>query len=438
MFHSAKLSPICCFKRWTHKQRLLFMLMFAWGWNLSNLFFTHTPNEADVQIFFTNSSSYCQGVSTSKNCSNNNRTAISRDVQQTSRTQTASPSNEARYRHPNFTFDFPLCFVHVGKTAGSSISCGLGLMYADCEGMPRQPPLLHTDFFHMKKNNCLRFDGKLPRIATFLMTIRNPLMRIRSWFNFEKEILPTRRNKQVQDRLRWKRGMLFRDCYDNFVDLVVNGLDLSQSSMNINNGTYNILTERPTNMTCRERAWAAILGVREFSYHEWYNYEHYWEGIKGFLSKNMTPSLLVLRTEHLLDDWSQLSKEKLFRQVNKGNPSSAVGNSSVPSNVTTTSFETRSSRKSTAAATTIDNSNRFWLNLCQAMCPEIKIYKQILGRANNINTSQFSESISEIQVLCPQYNSEEWSCQGIPKFPVIKVPRRQYLVETKKRLFTVG
>ena len=36
------------------------------------------------------------------------------------------------YRHPNFTFDFPLCLVHVGKTAGSTISCGLGLMYANC------------------------------------------------------------------------------------------------------------------------------------------------------------------------------------------------------------------------------------------------------------------------------------------------------------------
>eukprot|EP00535_Pseudo-nitzschia_heimii_P013549 CAMPEP_0197199012 /NCGR_PEP_ID=MMETSP1423-20130617/33669_1 /TAXON_ID=476441 /ORGANISM="Pseudo-nitzschia heimii, Strain UNC1101" /LENGTH=191 /DNA_ID=CAMNT_0042652863 /DNA_START=459 /DNA_END=1031 /DNA_ORIENTATION=+ len=191
------------------------------------------------------------------------------------------------------------------------------------------------------------------------MTVRNPLMRIQSWFNFEKDILPTRKNKQAQERLRWKRGMLFKDCYDNFVDLVVNGLDVPDSLMN-QNGTYNILKERPVNMTCRERAWAAILGVREFSYHEWYNYEHYWEGIKVFLRKNLKPTLLVLRTEHLSSDWSQLSKEELFRQVNKGSLSSSVTNSFSSSNLTTPSFEFRSSQNSSAAATTDDYSNRFW------------------------------------------------------------------------------
>ena len=177
---------------------------------------------------------------------------MSWDFPHSSGAQITAPSTEARYRHPNFTFDFPLCLVHVGKTAGSSISCGLGLMYADCEGMPRQPPLPHTDYFHMKKNNCLRFKEKVKGIATFLMTVRNPLLRIQSWFNFEKDILPTRRSKEVQERLRWKRGMLFKDCYDNFVDLVVNGLELPDSF---------VTTERPVNMTCRERAWAAILGV---------------------------------------------------------------------------------------------------------------------------------------------------------------------------------
>lgn len=421
--------------RCTHKQQLLVVLFCAFCWNISNFICLYTPNVADVQIFSSSppSSEICQYIPGSKICSsgiNSSSTAVSWDFPHSSGAQITAPSTEARYRHPNFTFDFPLCLVHVGKTAGSSISCGLGLMYADCEGMPRQPPLPHTDYFHMKKNNCLRFKEKVKGIATFLMTVRNPLLRIQSWFNFEKDILPTRRSKEVQERLRWKRGMLFKDCYDNFVDLVVNGLELPDSF---------VTTERPVNMTCRERAWAAILGVREFSYHEWYNYEHYWEGIKDFLRYNSTSSLLVLRTEHLSEDWSQLSKEELFRQVNKGSRTSSVSLPLLSSNVNNISSVFRSPKESVEATSTVIYSNRFWLNLCHAMCPEIKIYNQILNRANNINASQLNESISEIQVLCPQfYSTKEWNCPGIPQFPVLKVPRRRYRAETKKRLFTIG
>jgi hypothetical protein len=295
----------------------------------------------------------------------------------------------------------------------------------------------------MRKNNCLRNDEKDKQnqnIATLLMTIRNPLTRIQSWFNFEKDILPTRQNKQTEERLRWKRGMLFSDCYDNFSNLVTEGLELSSLPTTTTNDNttadddaehYEIIsTERPVNMTCKERAWAAVLGVREFSYHEWYNYEHYWTALQKLYhlgssnnnNKNndsKSSSLLVLRTEHLLEDWSKLSKEELFRQVNKG---------SIPS---------VSSNNSTSVDD--DYSSRFWSNLCRAMCPEIQIYQQILEHATNMNVSQVQESISEVQVMCPQYDSsKQSSCPGIPRFPLIKVPRRQYVGETKKRLFVVG
>ena len=116
------------------------------------------------------------------------------------------------------------------------------------------------------------------------MTIRNPLTRIQSWFNFEKDIIPRRRNKQAEERLRWKRGMLFTECYDNLVDFVTKGLEPMsplRSTTGNNIDKYEISTERPINMSRRERAWAAILGVREFSYHEWYNYEHYWTALQN-------------------------------------------------------------------------------------------------------------------------------------------------------------
>ncbi|MGK3743158.1 MAG: coproporphyrinogen III oxidase [Bacillariaceae sp.] len=142
-------------------------------------------------------------------------------------------------------------FFNKQQTAGSSISCGLGLMYADCEGMPRDPLLPHVHYFHMRKNTCHQ------ETATYLMTIRNPLTRIQSWFNFEKDIVPIRRNKYAEERLRWKRGMIFTECYDNFVDLVTKGigtmyhLNLRSTTVSGNsNDAYEISSERPINMTC--------------------------------------------------------------------------------------------------------------------------------------------------------------------------------------------
>jgi hypothetical protein len=58
----------------------------------------------------------------------------------TSTTKTMTTTIATITTHVNFTFDFPLCLVHVGKTAGSTISCGLGLMYADVRGCHENHP----------------------------------------------------------------------------------------------------------------------------------------------------------------------------------------------------------------------------------------------------------------------------------------------------------
>ena len=64
------------------------------------------------------------------------------------------PTTGAKLQHPHFSIDFPLCLVHIGKAAGSSVSCGLGLTYADCEGLPRDALNNNTHYFHMRRNTC--------------------------------------------------------------------------------------------------------------------------------------------------------------------------------------------------------------------------------------------------------------------------------------------
>jgi len=256
-FHKALVGMLLCLSCWT----VLF-----------------SPHKAVFNLTFVNrisSDMNCLAVPNPADCYNNIVISTNTNGNGNGNTTTNTSIEEYQYsyeyRHPNFTFELPLCLVHVGKTAGSSISCGLGLMYADCEGMPRDPPLPHVHYFHMRKNNCLQGYEKNTNkdIATYLMLIRNPISRIRSWFNFEKDIVPSRRNKHAEERLRWKRGMLFTECYDNFVDLVTKGVgtinDLRSFSGN-NNGTYEILSERPINMTCPERALAALCKSTELYY----------------------------------------------------------------------------------------------------------------------------------------------------------------------------
>jgi hypothetical protein len=219
------------------------------------------------------------------------------------------------------------------------------------------------------------------------------------------------------------------------MDLVVDGL----SSPSVGNDTIEVpaVTATIANMSCPQRAWAAILGVREFSYHEWYNYEYYWTVLHTHYSRlfNKTlsspPSLYVLRTEHLLEDWTRISKEDLYRQVNQA----GTRGNKTPQNDQNQTDQRHDAKRVLRA----DNrTSTFWKHLCHAMCPELQVYKNILRHAKNLNVTQVQESIQEVRMLCPNETTGIRSCPGIPKFPLMKIPRRQYKAETKKRLFTVG
>jgi hypothetical protein len=226
--------------------------------------------------------------------------------------------------------------------------------------------------------------------------------------------------------MRWKRGLLFTECFSEFVDLATVGLT-------------PFLTNQPfveaamvQNMTCQERAWAAIMGVREFSYHEWFNYEHYWEGVQLLqTSSSRRPAVKVLRTEHLREDWESVSTEALYRRVNQRRPS-AVERSEQHNGTATHQDHVPAGENSGLSSL----PSIAFENLCRALCPEIQVYKRFLMAADNLNATQRIRSIAEIQRTCPKETPElRESCPEIPRFPPLKVPKRQYQTETKKRLF---
>lgn len=301
----------------------------------------------------------------------------------------------ATISHSNFTVKFPLCLVHVGKAGGSSISCGLGLMYADCEGMPRDT-LPETYYFHIRRNTCPE------KVQTYLVTLRNPITRFQSWFNFEKNIIPYRKNKQQEAKAIQQRGRLFTECYNDFETFAAIGLQPLKEP---------IQASKVVDMNCPERAWAAAVGARAFSYHEFYNYEHYFNWLHGHKGPASHGSVQALRSEHLQEDWATISKEELFRQVNMGNK--------------------------TNTKPTLPLSNGAMQNLCHALCLEIQYYKQLLSMAENLGPTGVKTSFQELMAMCPEETEDVRECQGLPTFPKLSIQQGKYDQETKKRFYEV-
>jgi hypothetical protein len=73
-----------------------------------------------------------------------------------------------------------ICFVHVGKTAGSTVGCYLGFSHhcANTTMLDGVLPMITTHLFHNDADNC--YDD----VAYYLFVIRDPVERARSAFNY--------------------------------------------------------------------------------------------------------------------------------------------------------------------------------------------------------------------------------------------------------------
>ena len=162
-------------------------------------------------------------------------------------------------------------------------------------------------------------------------------------------------------------------------------------------------------MTCTQRAWAAAMGARRFGEHCWYNYEYYSEVMSQYTGN--FPRILVIRNEHLLEDWN--SVHEMWQLAN--------GTSSNTSRAATTFGEqlfevkVRSSAENKADVEPL--SMEALQNLCRALCWEIQHYKRILLSAENINETQMAGAIEELQAYCPSEPSHIRKCPSLPKFP---------------------
>jgi hypothetical protein len=289
------------------------------------------------------------------------------------------------------------CFVHVGKTAGSLIRCILGIPTPTC-----QRGSTSWNSFSSERNVSViakHVEGSVIHMAaaskgchrnatSFLVPTRNPVARIQSWFYFEK---PTPGELRSKNKLTIKmlkmKTLLFDDCYADLEEMVMEGLRKNVSSEKIPADVHN--------MSCPQRAWAAITGARGFASHNRYNYEFYTAKMKS-VAKSRTTKMFVLRNEHLVRDWNTV--DYMFG-----------GNGTAGYSL----FGTKVN-KGTTKQSLSDSALEY---VCRALCTEIQYYKHMLLDAENLDSKQATMSILELKEVCPQETVEIRTCVGMPEFP---------------------
>jgi len=272
--------------------------------------------------------------------------------------------------------DKRVCFVHVGKTAGSTLSCFLGFQYPACDYrmkvIPGYLPQYTTNVIHTRYDTCER-----ENIAVYLFTLRDPLKRLMSWFTYER---PNRNTSERQVKIK---RPLYIDCGFQTMNQVGEAMSEGNSTV------------------CSRRAWRAVQGLQGFMSHNKYNFGYYWSRIRH----HRTARIAVIRTEHLQDDWASVEMISL----------------NGPKNITYDFGKKNQSHKNKEDTYLSKEAHR---NLCDGLCEEIQIYKLVLQRAENLTPNDVEVSMQELKESCPVEAVAE-RCPRRPDFHTPREPQGQ-------------
>jgi hypothetical protein len=258
--------------------------------------------------------------------------------------------------------DKKVCFVHVGKTAGSTVGCSIGFNL-HCESKVQAPgvfPQYATNMFHAQMYDC--DDAS----AFFVFVVRHPLDRWISSFNYDNPSKDWERfRREYGDKHFHYRHKLYAECPFSTVDDIGKALS----------------AESNVTAVCKGRAEASIKGTDHFGCHHYFNYQFHLEAIP----KNA--KIMTLRTEHLMEDWNSV-------EYNLGGVEKVFGlNNTVISH---NNVNLASDEKSKYLS---HESKRL---ICAKLCNEIQNYKKILRLSINLSEEQVQESVDELGLGCPK------------------------------------
>jgi hypothetical protein len=255
-----------------------------------------------------------------------------------------------RRRHLRNKNSHRICLVHVGKTAGSTVGCALGFQLHCRKNLLHPPGLLPsvvTNMLHSQINDCTLTEDH------YLVTLRDPLERIKSWYSYEK-----------LERL--KTG----ECnFRSLNELALRGLTEDDPT---------------TPSRCRRRAYRALTGKEQIGWHAYNNYEFYLKQLP------LNASIAVIRSEHMLDDWNSLE-------------------GMLGSKARARAFPSKNKAKEDRKEPNKVLSTRARELVCAALCREIQVYKHYLRVAVNLQSAHVQQSLEELRRSCPKETDEE-SC----------------------------
>jgi hypothetical protein len=286
------------------------------------------------------------------------------------------------------------CLVHVGKTAGSKLSCELGmhnLDYFHCaQNHTYSPSALrkafagHVHIHRVHHYKCEEAAG----VNAFLVTLRNPVDRLVSWYYYEHP-----RDFNGPKRM-WRYNICTKKQFHRWSgnpDGCFRTLDdFAQHSIHPNPNQMN--TSSTNTQGCQELAWDVARGQVPCFMHNAMGYGYYVDQMKALRKANQTYTMLAIRTEHLADDWNKL--EEAFGGYSKKN-ATVTG----AARFATTAGTVRQKNSNRDAEEDLSTQGR--LNLCSALCEEIQVYKILLKGAVNLSPNQVQESLLELITSCP-------------------------------------
>ena len=266
-----------------------------------------------------------------------------------------------------------ICYLHIGKTGGSSVGCSLGFNLHCEDGQPPLEGLLPqraTRMFHADLYDC--HDDS----AYFLFMLRNPIERLKSAFLYDRPKSETALKKK-NPQYYTNRKALYLDCFGKMENLVQDGLKKDGKASD----------------ECKLVAKYAVTGEKHYSCHMTFNYQFHLEGIPE------DGKIIAIRKEHMTDDWNSI--EHFI-----GGPKEIID----PKKANETIGIMNPSKK---------NYDYKWLSeesitiLCRQMCNEIVTYKKILRRSLNLNYPEIEKSITELRETCGTYaDVEEGDCSS--------------------------
>lgn len=306
--------------------------------------------------------------------------------------------NNSTAIHPPIPFNAShlpkLAFIHIGKTAGTTLAFQINGACMNPKICRRTRPLVEneslparatTKYFHIYQMDTLfkpsQFDG-------YILPVRNPIDRIVSAYlmSHSKNAHPHAAKKKNRTKIDPLEDYFYNTCFPHANALAEHGLAGDPT-----NTSQLVSTNDWLSLPCHDLGHSVVAGHcrQRLFWHFYYNYQRYCGKILEELAHNeQQPNnklVLVVRQEYLWQDWDSL------HLLLGGNSSSSTSAPRRHAHVhDSQSFQERNKTL----------SKQGYHNMCRVLRNEIQIYLQVMQRATNLNEQQVMEAIEAVQKQC--------------------------------------